>query len=126
MRTIPYGLMGLGFVLLIASIFWSSFFPATNYWSEADEQQLEELQSKVHNLSYLVAEAENEPDPRKNRMSGEKMMEYRELKVQAEELLAQRDNASARPAFQSTLLRYGGIGSLLLGVGIYYVVRESD
>ena len=123
---ISYGVMGLGALLLVTSIAWPMVFPSTSYWDQADEDQLEEIQSKVHNLSYLVAQAEQQTDPRKNKMSGEKMMEYRELKVKAQEMLDERDAAIQRPGFISSLLRYTGLGGLVVGVIGYYVVREAD
>lgn len=123
---IPFGAMGLGGILLAASIVWPIVFPSTSYWNEADEQRLTEVQAKVHNLSYLVAEAEVKVDPRKNRMSGEKMMEYRELKTEAQDLLDRRDSAIERPGYISKILRFTGIGSLFLGIAGYYVVQQAE
>lgn len=122
---IAFGAIGLGALLLVGSIGWPVMFPSTTYWKQADEDQLEEIQTKVHTLSYLVAQAEEQPDPRKNKMSGEKMMEYRVLKQEAEEMLKQRDNARSRPGFIANILRWSGIGGLLLGIVVYYAVRED-
>ena len=54
----PLVLMIVGALVLVASIAWPSVFPSSTYWSEVDEAELEEMQSRVHNLSYLAAQAE--------------------------------------------------------------------
>jgi len=121
----PLVLMIVGALILVASIAWPSVFPSSTYWSEVDEAELEEMQSRVHNLSYLAAQAEEQPSRRKPRMSGEEFAEYRELREKTQQRLEVRDNAISRPGFISGILRWSGIATLLAGVSIYYVVREQ-
>ena len=125
MKQSPIVAICLGVVLLGVSAIWPRLFPATMYWKQPQEDRLEEIQSKVHNLSYLVAQAQNNPDPRKNSMSGEKFAEYRELKAEAEELLKQRDNATARPGWFSAMFRWSGIAFVVLGMGAHFVLNSG-
>lgn len=121
----PVALIITGAFVLVASIAWPTVFPASTYWSESDEAELEEMQSRVHNLSYLAAQAEEQPSRRKPRISGEEFAEYRDLREKTQQRLTDRDYAISRPGFIGSILRWSGIAALMIGVSIYYVVREQ-
>ncbi|MGD9633837.1 MAG: hypothetical protein AB7G28_24685 [Pirellulales bacterium] len=125
MKAGAFGLLGLGFFLLLLSFAWSTIFPPTSTWTAEKQKHLTELKSRVHNLHFVVNNPESKSKVYGGTNPGEAVEEYRRLKQEAEELMAEFQTAHDRPQTIATALKWTGIA--LAGVGAigWFATREA-
>lgn len=121
--TVIFGVMGLGFVLLVLSLLWSTLFPATNNWTPEKAARAIEVKGKLHNLAFVV----NAPRP--NLQSGQDLgqlkAEYEALRTENAQLDAEFASAANTPRTVSAILKWSGISLAAVGIVGWYVVNQQ-
>ena len=121
---IVFGLIGLGFLLLVLSGFWSTLFPATSSWTDEKANRSSEIKSRLHNLAFIV----NAPPSSLHSGSdlGTLKAEYEQLKKENEQLNADFESAANSPKTMSKYLKWSGISLAAVGIIGWYAVKQSS
>ncbi len=120
---IPFGAIGLGFALLIASSLWTTIFPPTLSWTPEKAQRSAEIKDRLTNLGFALYAAEyrphSGPDP------GTLKAEYDALMKENEQLNADFASATETPQILSTILKWTGISLAAFGIVGWYAVKQT-
>lgn len=121
---VVFGLIGIGFLLLILSGFWTTFFPGTSTWTPEKAARWAEVKDRLHNLSFLVN------NPKRVSMHsgpdlGKAKEEFEKLNAEGDKLKAEFNTAHDRPETMSKILKWAGIVLAAVGVCGWYAVNQS-
>jgi hypothetical protein len=117
-----FGAIGLGFVLLLASVAWSKLFPATSSWSPEKAARWIEVKNRIYDLSFTIhgrSRPHGGPDPATAKQ------EYEELQKENEQLTADFESAASRPNTISSILKWSGVSLAALGIIGWYALKDS-
>ena len=124
MRQASFGLVAVGFALLLLSGVWTVIFPASNGWTPEMEARAQKVKARLHSLSFVVSSPKpvsmhSGPDP------AQAKSEFDSLKVENDQLNAQFSSAYNGPRTTSSFLRWSGISLAVLGLIGWYAVSQS-
>ena len=120
---IVFGLMIVGFLLLIASTLWASLFPPTSSWTNDKARRATDVKARLSNLGPIVngpPHMYRGPDPATLKA------EFDALKKENEQLDAEFVSAAEAPKTASRMLKWTGIALAALGIVGWYVVKDSS
>jgi hypothetical protein len=120
---IAFGVLGLGFVLLILSTIWSSLFPATSTWTDEKAKRSGDIKARMAYLGGIV----NNPSAR-TRSAAEiekAKTELATLTTQNEQLNSEFNSAANTPQTVSRVMKWSGIGLAIIGLIGWYATKQS-
>jgi hypothetical protein len=120
---IAFGVLGLGFVLLILSTIWSSLFPATSTWTDEKAKRSGDIKARMAYLGGIV----NNPSAR-TRSAAEiekAKTELATLTTQNEQLNSEFNSAANTPQTVSRVMKWSGIGLAIAGLIGWYATKQS-
>jgi hypothetical protein len=121
MKSVVFGAIGLGCLLLLGSGVWTTLFPAKSSWTAEKEARWSDVQRKLYDMSFVVhgkQRIHSGPDP------GTLKAEYEELKKQNEILKEEFENITKRPQTVATFLKWSGVSLAVLGIIGWYAVKD--
>jgi hypothetical protein len=121
---IVFALIGVGFLLLIVSGFWTTLFPGTSTWTPEKSQRQTEIHRRLHNLAFVVGSSQP-PAMHRGTETGTAKKEYDELKKEADALAEEFNTAHNRPQTVKQALKWSGIALAVLGIIGWYAVNQS-
>jgi hypothetical protein len=123
---VVFGLMAIGFSLLVLSGLWLTMFPGTSSWTAEKNERWSEVKDRMHNLGFLL----NDPRTRTSMHSGpdrgSAKQEFDELKKEYDQFAAEFQSAYDRPHTIAAILKWTGISFAALGVLGWYAVKQSS
>jgi len=122
---IAFGLIGLGFLLLILSGFWTSLFPGTSMWTPEKAERQSTLHHRLHNLAFIVGSSQS-PSMHRGSDAGKAKQEYDELKKESDALDAEFQTAHDRPKTTARILKWTGISLAIIGLIGWYAVSQTS
>ena len=122
---IAFGLVAIGFLLLILSGFWASLFPGTSTWTPEKADRQSELHRRLHNLAFVVGSSQS-PSMHRGPDIGKAKQEYDQLKKESDALDADFQTAHDRPKTIAKILKWTGISMAVLGLIGWYAVTQTS
>jgi hypothetical protein len=121
---IVFGLIGLGFLLLVSSTVWTKLFPGTAVWTPEKAARSSEIKTRLHELSFIV----HAPAARMHSGGdrGQLKAEYDQLMKENELLNADFKSAYDSPRTAAKNLKWAGIALLAIGVIGWYAVKQTS
>ena len=117
---LPIILIVVGGAALSLSVVWSSISGRSG-WSSEDAAKLRELDDRVVELHYKI----EAPRARTGGTAPQELPPvYQKAIEERNQLRAKRDGALERPGKVAGMLRYGGIGVLLVGVIAWFASKN--
>ncbi|TWT72699.1 hypothetical protein Pla123a_39980 [Posidoniimonas polymericola] len=115
-------LVGIGVVLFVLSLVWTQIFTGESRWTPEKADQWAEVKDRLHNLSFIV----NSPEPPRRHASREEAQaEYDKVKAMANQLRSEFENAYDGPRTTATVLKWSGVGVLVLGIGLQFAWKDQ-
>lgn len=125
MKLIAFGLLGIGFALLLLSGLWASLFPGTATWTPEKADQWAKIQTRIHNLAPLV----NNPSMPLSMHTGTDLgplrQEYDQLRKESDVFKTEFESAHDRPLMMARILKWSGISLAVIGVIGLYALNQS-
>jgi hypothetical protein len=118
---IAFGLLGVGFFLLILSTVWPSLFPAISTWT--DEKAVRSADIKAR-LPYVLAIVNGQKKASPAEVEKAKA-EFDELKKEDDQLNAEFTSVAETPQTVAKYLRWSGIGLAIVGLIGWYATKQS-
>jgi hypothetical protein len=122
MKSVVFGSIVLGFLLLVASSLWSTLFPATSSWTPEKGTRWGQVKDRLNTLTYIV---HRPPSMHRGSDLGPLKAEYEQLKQEHEQLKAEFESAASRPNTISKILKWSGISLAIVGIVGWYAVKDS-
>jgi hypothetical protein len=123
---IVFGLIGIGFLLLILSGLWPMMFTGEQTWTPEKAARWAEIKDKLHNLSFYV----NNPKTRTKMHSGPELgqakAEFDRLTAEGEQLKVEFESAAQQPQTMSRIFKWTGIFFAAVGVIGWFAVNQSS
>ena len=116
---LPPSAIGLGILLLAASLLWPYWSDPKSYWSESRAGKRTDAGIQVKVLSHQIQDART--DAERQRIQAR----FNEAKKQFDQSGAELELARDRYQLPITLLRWSGTLCLLSGVVGYYLLRGA-
>ncbi len=107
----------LGIILMVSAFVYPRVLKPQSLWSKEQAMERTEVGYEIHNLPHAHSDNPAEMSQIKRREE-ETLNRYE--KIQAELLEAQ-----GRPQRTASILKWLGMISTVLGIGVYYATRES-
>jgi hypothetical protein len=126
MKQVAFGIMGLGFLMLLASVVWVSMFSTASAFSKEKAERWGEVKDKLHNLAFIVNAPPRTIKMHKGQDIGQLKVEYEALKKEDEQLKAEFSGVYDSPRTTSKVLRWGGISLAVIGLVGWYAVNQSN
>jgi hypothetical protein len=121
---IVFALIGLGFLLLMLSGFWTTLFTGTSTWTPEKAARQEEIHRQLHNLAFVVGGTQAS-SMHQGPERGKAKQQYDQLKKEADSLAAELDSARNTPQTVAKILKWSGISLAILGIIGWYAVNQS-
>jgi hypothetical protein len=119
---VVFGLIVMGFVLLILSSLWASLFPATSTWTEEKSLRSTEVKTRLSNIGPIVngtaQSMHRGPDPATLKA------EFDALVKENQQLDAEFESATIRPQTASRMLKWSGIALAAVGLIGWYALKN--
>lgn len=126
MKSIAFGAIGLGFLLLILSGLWPALFPGTSSWTPEKSLQWTKIKDRLHNLGFIVANPSGSVSMHSGPDTGQAKQEYDRLKIESSAFAAEFQSVHDRPYIVAKILKWSGISLALLGIIGWYAVNQSS
>jgi hypothetical protein len=123
---IPFGLIGVGFLLLVLSSFWVTWFPGTSTWTMEKNDRWGDVKDRMHNLGFTLTDINARSNMHSGPDRGTAKQEYDALKKEYDELSAEFQSSYDGPRTVAKTLKWSGIGLAVLGLVGYYAVKQRD
>ena len=117
--------IALGLLLLVASLLWSTLFPATNSWTEEKSVRLTELGNHATEIRLQLIKAQQRPSMHSGQSAAELQDQFNKIDAEYKTLYDEFHNASESPKTISTALKWTGIGLTLLGGIAVLATRDA-
>jgi hypothetical protein len=120
---IVFGVMGLGFLLLVLSVAWTQIFPPERRWTEEKSMRMSEVKSRLSNIAPII----NSPA----RMHGGEDVatlkaESIKLEKEFQQLKADFESATEQPKTIANIFKWSGIAIAALGIIGWYAVNQNS
>jgi hypothetical protein len=126
MKQIAFGMMGLGLLMLLASVAWVSLFSSSSSFTTEKAARWGEVKNKLHNLSFVVNAPPGTIKMHKGQELGQAKAEYEALKKEDEQLAAEFSGVYDSPRTTSKVLRWSGLSLAVIGIIGWYVVNQTS
>lgn len=120
---IVFGMIGLGFALLIASGVWIKIFPPTLRWTPEKGKRMSEVKARLSDISFVInspTRIHSGTDPASLKV------ESIELQKEFDQLKADFESATETPQTLSRILKWSGIAISVLGIVAWYAVKQTS
>ncbi len=121
-----FGVIGIGFLMLLLSGLWPTLFPGTSSWTLEKAERWAVVKDRLHNLSFIV----NSPKAKISMHSGPELgkakQEFDQLNEEGNQLKADFESAHDRPETVAKVLKWSGISLAILGLVGWYAVKQSE
>jgi hypothetical protein len=125
MKIVAYGLIGLGFLLLVLSSAWISMFPGTSSWTMDKDERWSQVKNRLHVLRIAVGNGETSPGMRTAPNLATARKELEALKQENERLAAEFQGIQSQPHTVSRILKWTGISLAAIGIVGWYMFKDS-
>ena len=115
----------LGMILMLASATWVLMFPPTRSWTQEKSEQLSELGSETNRLKFAIVEAKNNPSMHSGGNPADLQKQYDEIRKEYDVLHQEFLNAREQPQEIAAILRWSGIGLIVVGAVMTFIARGS-
>ena len=122
---IVLGMTGLGLLMLVLSGVWVSMFSGTGGWTNEKAKHWSDVKDRMNNLSPIVNAPSGKQPPRGVDPAKAKA-EFDELKKENEQLAAEFTGNYNSPRTTATVLKWGGISLVAVGLIGWYVVKNAS
>jgi hypothetical protein len=122
---IMFGVIGVGFLLLILSGFWTALFPGRSQWTDEKAARWAVVKDRLHNLSFVVNAPPGKVSMHSGPDLGKAKAEYDAIKQEATQLQADFEMAYDSPRTTATVLKWSGISLAVVGLMGWYAVKNS-
>jgi len=125
MKSIAFGILGLGLLMLLLSGIWVSMFSGQSSFTKEKAARWGDIKQRMHNLAFVVnappgsVKMHSGPDP------GQAKAEYEKLKVEDAQLAAEFSGVYDTPRTMATFFKWGGLSLTALGLIAWYAVNQS-
>ena len=126
MKIAAYGLIGLGFLLLVLSSAWVSMFPGTSSWTMEKDARWSQVKNRLHVLRIVVGNGETSPGMRTAPNIASAKKELEALKQENERLAAEFEGIQSQPHTVSRILKWAGVSLAALGIVGWYVMKDGS
>ncbi|MEX2310021.1 MAG: hypothetical protein WD738_20790 [Pirellulales bacterium] len=123
---VVFGLIGIGFLLLVLSGLWVSWFPGTSMWTPEKNDQWSDVKDRMHNLGFILNDPRNRASMHSGPERGTAKQEFDELKAKYDRLSAEFQTAHDRPHTVSKFLKWSGISLAAIGIIGWYAVKQTS
>ncbi len=113
-----------GCLLVVLSFFWTTLFPPTNGWTEAQAEEHAKLGAIYHRLA-LGGHAQAKGQARAKPAPKATAAEIEDARRRWEESKATLDAAKTKSSNTAWWLRYGGGAIALVGIGLLAVSKKE-
>ena len=114
-----------GLFVMLASLCWSSLFPAARSWTEEKAQRMTELGTQAHQLGGARDAARRRPSMH-GRSAADIDAEYQQVTAELDELRIEFESKRDAPQRTSSLLRWIGMGLIVSGAIATYSIRSGQ
>jgi len=109
--------------LLALSFLWTTLFAGGPALSEEDYARLEELENQIVDMHLQIEQVKrrsgNEASPEEGSVA------YRNAIEERDALRAKLESNVQRPSSTATVLRYGGLGLIVVGLIAYWIKKPA-
>jgi hypothetical protein len=126
MKQIVAGLIGLGILLLFASVIWVSWFSGGSGFTLEKADRWNEVKNRIHNLSFILNAPPGTMKMHKGPDLGQAKAEYEELKKESEQLEMDYSGAYESPKTTAKALRWTGLSLAVIGVIGWYAINQKS
>src|SRR5262245_23036952 len=106
MKLITFGLIGIGFTLLLLSGLWSTLFPGRATWTPEKADQWAKIQTRIHNLAPIVNNPSMPLNMQKGTDLGPMRQEYDQLRKDSDVFKTEFESAHDRPLATARFLKW--------------------
>jgi hypothetical protein len=121
MKSVSLGIVGLGFVLLIASGVWPMLFRGSSSWTEEKALRAAEVKARLNNLGPIVNSTK--PSMHRGEDTGTLKAEFDALILEEQQLNEEFESARDSPKTSSKILKWSGIGLAVIGLFGWYAMK---
>jgi hypothetical protein len=121
---VVFGMILVGFLLLVASSLWPSLFPGTSIWTDEKAQRSTQVKARLSELGPIVNSTRINMHSGSDR--GALKAEFEQLIKEDEQLNAEFQSAYDRPDTAARVLRWSGISLAVIGIVGWFAVKNSS
>jgi len=123
---VVFGLIGIGFLLLVLSSLWQSMFPGTASWTLEKDARWSEVKDRIHVLLFTIGSGETRASMHGGPDLAKAKAEFNTLKEENDRLTAEFQSIRSRPHTTSKTLKWAGISLAALGIIGWYAVKQTS
>jgi hypothetical protein len=125
-QIIAFRLVGIGFLLLILSYFWVSWFPGNSTWTREKEEGWSKVKVRMHNIGFTLSDPKTSTSMHSGPDRGTAKAELDQLKKEYDQYATEFQSAYDRPRTASKYMKWSGIGLVALGLIGWYAVKQTE
>jgi len=125
MKFAVFGMIGIGFLLLLLSGVWSSLQPGTSAWTNEKDRRLSEVSDKMHLLTAKIATAESRPSMHGGPDLPKAKAELATIVEENTMLMNEFKGVQAKPHTIAKMMKWSGISLTIVGICGWYVLNQS-